>query len=300
MEDKTPRPGARPIALIAVVVAAGLLFAPTSVARLGVWRDRLLDFGHVPLFAALLLALRAGFGPPLRGPLLVTIGLAALAEIVQPCLGRSGGWIDFLRGALGALAAAAAVRAWELRRSRYRAVARAVLAAALLVWPVVEAAPYLADTVEGRRTFPVLADFSADREMLRWECDQAAVTREHGGGRLEFFPGPGAFSSAALRPVVADFSGYRWLCYEFRVTGAPLDLVTSLRTGTSASDRTTHTDVARTCAVGTHVARVDLAAMAARGRPEPLDLADVRSVILFVVRTREPRDIALTRIWLEP
>ena len=107
------------------------------------------------------------------------------------------------------------------------------------------------------------------------------------------------YPSAARRPVVTDFGGHRWLCCEFRVTDGPLDLVTSVRTGTGARDRTTHTDVARSYPVGSHVARLDLAAMAATGRPEPLDLSDVRSVILFAVRPREPQTFVVSRVWLE-
>ena len=99
---------------------------------------------------------------------------------------------------------------------------------------------------------------------------------------------------------MGDFDGYRWLCYEFQVIGAPLELATSVRTGVGGPDRTTHTDVAQWYTRGTHIARLDRAAMAAQGRPERLDLSDVRSVILFVVRPQESRTIVLTRVWLEP
>ena len=103
----------------------------------------------------------------------------------------------------------------------------------------------------------------------------------------------------ALRPVVCDFTGYRWLCYEFRVIGAPLDLVTSIRTGTADPNQTTHTDVERRSPEGTHIGRFDLAVMVTRGRPQQLDLSDIRFVTLFVVRPQESRAIVLTRVWLE-
>ena len=212
----------------------------------------------------------------------------------------AGEWADFLRGSLGALAAAAAVRAWECR-SRVPAFAYAILAVALTVGPVVEVAPYLADTIAGRRAFPVLATFSTDHEVLRWEREQATLARGAGPGcRVEFLTGPAEYPGVSLRPVVGDFDGYRWLCYEFQVIGAPLELATSVRTGVGGPDRTTHTDVAQWYTRGTHIARLDLAAMAAQGRPERLDLSDVRSVILFVVRPQESRTIVLTRVWLEP
>jgi hypothetical protein len=153
--------------------------------------------------------------------------------------------------------------------------------------------------LSGGGRFPSSRASQSDREFLRWECDQVTLSRAEGGGaRLEFLTGPGEYSSAALRPVVADFGGYRWLCAELRVTDAPLDLVTSIRTG-AGTGGTTHVDVERRYAVGVHVARLDLAALAARGRPAPLDLSDVRYVIFFAIRPRESRAIVLTRVWLE-
>lgn len=287
------------VALTAVVATVGLLLAPIPARLLGVWQGQILDFGHVPLFATLVLALRVGMGAPLWRPLFAAIALAGLAEIVQPFVGRTGDWVDFLRGSLGAFSAAAALRAWESRRSRIWACAYLILAVALPVWPVVEVAPYLADAMTGRRAFPVLATFSTDHELLRWECEQARLARTEGGCRIDFLTGPAEYAGAALRPVVGDFSGYRWLCYEFQVIGEPLELATSIRTGMNDPSQTAHAEIAQRHAVGHHVARLDLTAMAAQGRPERLNLSDVRSVILFVVRPQESRTILLTRIWLE-
>jgi hypothetical protein len=281
------------------VAALGLLFIPLPTGWLGVWQGQLLDFGHVPLFAVLVAALRTGWGVPLRTALLGAIGLAGLVEVGQPLVGRNGDWADFWRGCAGAVSAAAAIRARDAHRSPLRRAGYAALAVALLAGPVIEVAPYLADTVDGYRAFPVLADFSTDRQLRRWEHDQTALARTEGGGRLEFVPGPGEYASAALRPMRADFSGHRWLCAELHVTDAPLDLFVSIRTGMNAGG-TTHVDVEQRYAVGAHVVRLDLAALAVRGRPAPLDLSDVRYAIFFMIRPREPRAIVLTRVWLEP
>jgi hypothetical protein len=299
VEEKGARHVGRWIVRAVPVAALGLLFAPLPTDWLGTWQGQLLDFGHVPLFAALVFALRTGWGAPLRTALLGAIGLAGVVEVVQPLVGRNGDWADFWRGSAGALAAAAAIRARDAHRSRARRAGYAVLAVALVAVPVVEVAPYFADTVDGYRAFPVLADFSTDRQLRRWDRDQTALARTEGGGRLEFLPGPGEYASAALHPVRSDFSGHRWLCAELRVADAPLDLVVSIRTGMGAGG-TTHVDVAGRYAVGAHVVRLDLAALADRGRPAPLDRSDVRWVIFFVVRPREPRAIVLTRVWLEP
>jgi hypothetical protein len=300
MEVQWPRLSGRIAALVVVAGTTGLLLAPVPTGRLGVWHGQILDFGHVPLFAALVLALRAGMGPPLRWPLLAAIAFAGVAELIQPFFGRTADWTDLLRGSLGALAMASAIRAWESRHSRLRAVAYLVLALALPVWPIVEVAPYLADTVTGRRAFPILADFSTDHELLCWECGQAHLSRTTElGCQIEFLTGPEEYPRVMLQPVVRDFADYHWLCYEFRVIGGPLNLVTSIRTGMSNPHQTTHTDVAQRFAEGSHTARLDLAAMAAQGRPDPLDLSDIRSVSLFLIRPQETRTIILTRVWLE-
>ncbi|QJW98038.1 hypothetical protein [Frigoriglobus tundricola] len=299
MEEKTSRP-ARFTAIAAVAVTAVLLFAPLPAGGLGIWQGQILDFGHVPLFAVLVVALRAGMGPPLYRPLGAALALAGIAEVIQPFVGRTGDWLDLLRGALGAFSAAAAIRAWESRRTRLQALAFLVLAVALPLGPIAEAAPYVMDTLESQRAFPVLATFSTDRELLRWERSQATLSRSSDGGHVDFLTGPGEYPGVALRPGVGNFSGYRWLCYEFRVVGAPVALATSVRTGTGAPDRTAHADVQQQYASGSHVARLDLEQLAAQGRPERLDLSDVRAVILFMVRPQQPRTIVLTRVWLEP
>jgi hypothetical protein len=300
MDDRKSRRAGRLAALAAVAVAGALLLAPFPEGLLGGWQGELFDFGHVPLFAFLVLTFRAGMGPPLWRPLLTTIAVAGLVEIVQPLVGRTGNWADFLRGCLGAFAAGSAFRAWESRRTRLRAFAYVTLAIGLLVWPVMEVTPYVADTVESHRTFPVLATFSTDYEFRRWTCGQATLSRyPDRGGRVEFLTGPDEYPGVALRPGNGNFGSHRWLCAEFQVVGAPLELVISVRTGRGGASGTTHTDIARTYAGATHIARLDLAAMASQGRPEPLELSDVRSVIFFLVRPRESRTIILKRVWLE-
>ncbi|MBA4065973.1 MAG: hypothetical protein C0501_20090 [Isosphaera sp.] len=292
-------PAARLFPVAAAVAAAGLLLMPRPARWLGAWHGELLDLGHVPLFAALVLVLRFAAGFTVGRALLAAVAVAAVAEVVQPWVGRSGGWADFLTGVLGAVAAAAAVRAWEPRPTGAR-VGYAVVAAAAVAWPVVEAGPYLADTVDGRDAFPVLADFTTDRQFRRWVCDQATLTRQGAAARLELLPGPEDYPGAALRPVVPDFRGHRWLCCSFEVVGVPLELVFSVRSGVPGAAGTTHVQAEAEYAGGRHVVRLDLAALAARARPAPLDLSDVRYVQLFVLRPAEPRTVVVYRVWLEP
>jgi hypothetical protein len=213
-------------------LTAALLLLPLPDWCQGDWQARLLDFGHVPLFAALTLLLWACLGPGLWRPVLIAVALAGAAEVAQGWVGgRTPDALDFLRGSLGALAAAAGVGAWRARAFPTRAAGFLLLAAALLAWPVLEAAPPLLGAYEGARDFPTLADFRRPRELLRWECRQASLARVADpsrpgswAGRLELFPGPDSYPSGTLRPVVRDFTGYRRLCCAFRVSEGPFEL----------------------------------------------------------------------------
>src|SRR5262245_11348990 len=128
-----------PLALAAV---AALLLAPLPSAWMGPWQGKILDLGHVPLFAVLVVVLR-GTGNSLGLSLLAAVAVAGVAEVVQPHVGRTGDWGDFARGVLGALAGAAAVRAWQRRRSPRRLAGYLALVVALPAWPVAVALPYL-------------------------------------------------------------------------------------------------------------------------------------------------------------
>jgi hypothetical protein len=264
----------------------------------GAWQGHLQDLGHVPLFAGLTIALSVGLGRPLYQCVLIAVGLAALAEVVQGAVGRSGSWPDLLRGALGAFAGAALVRAWGERRSVKAAIAYLAVVVALIAWPVLDAAPHLIDAAEGYRDFPALASFKTDRELARWVPWQATFAREGDSARLVMHPGPETYPCASLRPVKRDFRGHRWLCAEFTTEGEPYELYLSMRTGTAAGG-TTHVDVGRVFPPGRHRVRLDLDAIGPKADPVPLELDDVRYVPFFVIRPAVPRAVVIHRVWLE-
>jgi hypothetical protein len=250
----------------------------------GDWQGRLLDLGHLPLFAALTLLPWACLGPGLSRPVLIALAVAGVAEVVQGWVGRTPDPLDFLRGALGALAAAGYL----------------LLAAALLAWPVLDAAPPVLDAYEGTRAFPTLADYGRPRELLRWHCRQAGLARvpdpshpDSWAGRLDFFPGPGPHTSGAIRPVVRDFSAYRRLCCAFRVGEGPPQLVVSVRSG-RGSRCETHYQVQRLYPAGEHSVRFDLAAVAPKAGPRPPDLPGVEVVQFFVYSPEGPAPFTRT------
>jgi hypothetical protein len=296
------------LVLVGLGVTAALLLVPLPGSWRGIWQSKLLDLAHVPLFAALTCFLWALSRAGVFWPVVIAVVVAGLAELLQDLTGRTGDLSDFLRGALGALAAGVGIAAWQRRRAGGGWwVAGVGLAAGLLIWPLVDALPTLVDAAEGARDFPTLADFQTQRQLLRWRCRQAELTRtadpvEHGSwvGRLDFFPGPQAYPYGALRPIRRDFRAYRELCCSFTVAQGPTELVVSLRSGSGEPATTTHYQEQRPYPTGIHLLRLNLAAIAAKARPYPLDLSDVWIIQFFLDRPETPHRLDLHRIWLEP
>jgi len=293
------------IPVLAVGIVAALLLLPLPDPWSRGWRGSILDLGHVPLFAALTLAWVRRDRSPLP-PALCAAGLAGVAELVQAGVGRNPDWGDFLRGVLGALAAAAGVAAWRARRTPRRAAGFVLVVAGLLAWPLLDIGPRLLDAARGYRDFPVLADFRTDSELVRWEPAQAVLTRtadpdrpDGWVGRLELQPGPEPYPGASLEPITGDFRGYRRLCCSFGVEGGPLEVVISVRSGAGEGRPTTHYQTGRVYGSGPHTVRLELPEVAPRARPRPLDLSDVRAVQFFTTDLTQPRTMLIRAVWLE-
>jgi hypothetical protein len=277
-----------------VVLVAAVLLVPLPQSWHGRWQSKFFDLGHVPLFAALTLVLWWTLGRRWPWPALIALTIAGLAELVQERFGRTGNVEDFLRGSLGVGIAVVVIQVCRPPRTWDRLAVGALLVAGLLAWPIVDCGPSLLDAAEGYAAFPTLADFSTDRQLLRWGCNQAELTRQpDGAARLELLAGSENYPSASLEPVVHDWSGWRRLCCTFTVTDAPLVVVCSLR------GRDTHYQFEKTYPPGRHQVTIDLAAVAPLARPEPLDLSDVRIFQLFIYRAHAPRTLLLYRVWLE-
>jgi hypothetical protein len=285
---------------------AVLLLMPLPPYWHGRWQAHFLDLGHVPLFFALTLALAWVWRGRLLGPVLIALAAAGLAEVIQPHFGRTGDVLDFVRGALGTLAAAAVLRAWRGPRTAGRLAAHGLAVLALLAWPLVDEVPWLLDAYRGARAFPTLADFDTSGELLRWECLQAELTREPDPerpgrwvGRLVMLPGEESYPGAYLEPVVRDWSGYRHVCCTFTVKGEPLRLVFSLRSSSREAGRSTHYQEEKVYPPGEHRACLDLDGAARKARPLPLDLTRVRNLHIFTYDPEQARVVRLHRVWLE-
>jgi hypothetical protein len=237
-------------------------------------------------------------------PVVIACVVAGLAEVLQEFVGRTGSVDDFVRGACGSLATAAGIIGWQCRRKPLPLMGCLAFAACCLAWPLYDGVPMLVDAYEGAQAFPTLSAFSTERELLRWRWRQAELTRVHHentwAGRLALFPGPERYSYGALRPIRRDFRGYRSLACSFTVEDTPVELAISLRSGSGDVSETTHYQEAHLFPPGKHIARFDLAAIAPKANPRPLDLADVWIIQFFMDRPGTPHTIELHRIWLEP
>jgi hypothetical protein len=296
--------------LIVAVLASGtvlfLLLTPLPESWHGQWQAKFFDLGHVPLFAGLTLLLWWGLRGPWRWPVLISLTLAAVAELVQGYFGRSGNLPDFIRGALGVALAVVIVHAWRGRGTVWRLAGHGLLVLVLLAWPISDSGPYLLDAYEGWRSFPTLADFRGSREVLRWDCQQAILARiadpDKPGvwqGRLEFLPGPADYPGAALQPIIRDFTRFRRLCWLLSTEADTLDVVFSVRSRPDGASPSSHYQFERTFAAGEHRVTVDLAAVASKARPGRLDLSNIVMVQVFMVRPEKGQTIYIKRIWLE-
>jgi hypothetical protein len=296
------------VGVIAVVgVVALLLLVPLPLRWHGGWQTSFFDLGHVPLFAVVTVCLWLLLGRSLFWAALISLVLAALGEVLQYELawGRTGDFADFVRGAVGVGIACVGVHAWQGPRTARRLTAHALAVAALLAWPLADTGPALLDAYEGYRAFPTLAEFQTPRELGRWECTQSVLRLADDpaqpgapAGRLELLPGPEKYPGAELDPVVRDWNGYHRICCAFAVEGEPLQVVFSLRTE-GRHGHTTHYQVEKRYEPGEQTACLDLATAVAAGRPDPLDLGDVRKFHVFIIRPGHPHVLWLHRIWVE-
>jgi len=161
----------------ALLAAAGAVIALILFGRVttdALWANDLNNFAHGPASAVLALILMAmlrrggirTFKPAIEYPLAfaATLLLGAMAEVMQTAVGRHAGTGDLLRDALGAIAALGLLAVVDRRLSvlatarRWRILGglMGLVAVSLLLAPLVISALAYRDR---HRNFPVLADF---------------------------------------------------------------------------------------------------------------------------------------------
>jgi hypothetical protein len=302
----------------AVVIA---LLVPLPLSWSAPWRSKLLDLGHVPLFAAGVLATGLAIG---RWPLVLAIAVlgGGLLEVAQAGTGRSGNVGDAIRSGLGALAGwsvawcfglpvfgsrrpspprpddadsatglavdGARHRGW-MSRSR-RLVAGPLLIAGCCGWPLADAWPRLADAVRAYRSYPDLAPLTHPDEGLRWRVSNARrelIWAPSGGGvAVEFLPGK--YSTVTLEPPCDDWSSGAALAIDLELVGdedLDLQLVVADHRKEPYGWKERYNG-SRRLAPGRSVWRVALGELAAGPKNRPLNLRHVRWVQLYAVGLR--------------
>jgi VanZ family protein len=173
-------------------------------------RRVLFDLGHLPAFALLFAVLVQSLPQAQRlnktlAALLITVGIAALIELVQPYVERSGNWRDLLTGVCGALLAAG----WCTFREkgvlwRILVGALAVIALAVVATPVV----HEVHAVWWRHTrFPLLFSPQESVSARLWHRVGGAQLTSSDEGLIINFRGEG-FSGAEYRAGSEDWSTY--------------------------------------------------------------------------------------------
>ena len=294
------------IASLPVIAAAVLLCLPLPLDWRTAWRSKLLDLGHVPLFALLTVcAYRSGLFGRWSALGLATI-VAGCGELVQQVVHRSSDVADFLRGVIGAVLGILWLGVVDRPRTLQRLCFTSALTAVLLGWPVADALPKLWDAYAAYRSFPVLCDFQSRWESARWAKEHVTMDRvpddQEGGrwlGRMVFYPDARGSGGAVLFPVVRDWTNYRQLCCEFSFIGEPLSILISIRDGRKVSGPLKRFDLEREYTAGEHRITIDLSALARGEQFAPLDLSRVESFHYVVGNIDQPRTVYLRSVRLE-
>lgn len=291
---------------LGLVSVAVVLLLPLPHVWKATWRAKLLDLGHIPLFAFLTLCV---YWTAQRGQwfaFVLATSVAALCETAQAAVHRSADFFDFLRGVAGSLLAVVCLQAFKPIMSARRLVGYLVLAVAILAWPIADAFPKLWDAYTAYSSFPVICDFQTRWESVRWmkenmQIERVASEQSSGRwvGRMEFFSGSTRSSGAVLFPVVRDWTGYHQLCCEFYVPEDPMSILISIRDGRKVTGPLKRFDLEREYSAGDHRVCIDLEALARGEEFAPLDLSRVESFHLVLPNSDRPRTIFVRSIHLE-
>lgn len=273
---------------VAIGLTAILLMIPLPPRWLSPAVGKLLDFGHVPLFAALAIVIEKLTGRR-RVAILLCIVAAAGAESLQYLTGRTGNWPDLIRGLIGTVVGLQILNAFEPEKAGRRAK-ELFIAAMIGAGPVLETIPVLADEWSARSSFPVLADFRSRFELERWRPYQATIARKPEGaghvGELHLDPGPSPYSGAEFFTISEDWSTMKSLAVTFRVIDGPITLAMTIRDHRASLEHNDRFNYSGRFDEGEHTITLPLATIAAGPKTSPLDLTWMRSINLFIEATR--------------
>jgi hypothetical protein len=283
------------VLLLLIALVAFVLFVPLPHAWRSTWRSKLLDLGHIPLFALVTVALYRNLRLGLTGAFCVATASAGVCELLQAAAHRSADISDFLRGAIGSLIAVLLVTG---SRRPHRWVLCTAASVMLLIWPVADATPRLWDAWTAYQAFPVISDFETRWASHRWYKDNATVECVKGLGHVNFFPTTRGTSGIILFPVIQDWSRYRYLCCDFFLPGE-MTLLISVRDGRRIVGDRKRFDLQQQYEVGNHKVKIDLQSLARGDEFAPLDLTRIQSFHIVARDLQHSRELILEHVRLE-
>ncbi len=278
--------------------------------------ERVLDFLHVPAFAAV--ALYIFHYLPVRwsrsGRLGMALALSSAAsgmiEILQHWTGRSASFGDFLNSTAGAFLGVFAILMWH-RGTLARAVL-AVYAAWICAAVALPAWRHWKCIAWREQNFPLLSDFESIDEFRLWRSvrpyDTAwgasivpsteAVSHGNSSARVTIFPGE-TYPSVRIYLGDQDWRAYANLAFDLYNPGAPFELSMRVDDDVRAVRYTDRFYRALKLAPGwTHV-RIPLVEMERQTTGHALNLAAMRRIVFFVERSTERHVYFLDWVRLE-
>lgn len=274
-----------------LLCVAVLLLVPLPNDYRALWFGAATDFLHVPIFAALTLALVQFGWLLLRHSLLLAGSFSVAAELLQPFVGRSASWRDLAYGLIGiAIASSLLQRHWHL-------TIRMGLALVFALWPLARTLPVTVDAYQAWKSFPNLASFEGPFSDRRWLLTDAVLRPSGEQAVLILEPRKRTGAGAILLPVVRDWTAYERLEVEFSFEGEPLPFLISVRDGKKLPPELPRFDLWRRYDSGSHHVSIDLRDLERGANYPPIELHRVQSLHL-VGFDDEPRTILLKSITL--
>ncbi len=214
-----------------------LLFLPFQFPGNKVLWDRISDAGHLPFFAMFAIFnfhfLSKRISRSYLATFLITGGVAAFAELIQPITGRTASISDLINGILGgALGALLCYGYYErkIRKSFWISYLIFGLLALVFVlspvWKQLQAMSYQ------KRLFPMLADFEDNTELRLWVKEEplrkgrvtlslSSEQKRSGVNSLEVNISPGNYAGISYRAERQDWRGFQKLNFFVFNPGEP-------------------------------------------------------------------------------
>ena len=290
-------------ASLAVVFFCIIFLAPTPLdnsANREFW-SRLFDAGHFAFFAFLVILLHQ-HQEIVRIRLLhfslAIVALAAAIEIIQPLSGRSASIIDFIYSLLGASCGLAGL--WLLKSPRRNVALLSIycfLSTGLIAAVLFPAFHQWQGIAWRSGNFPLLADFESEHELVIWtrpktdwgsKTKLTAVTLDNSGPNCLKVKSPAGYRIGLVYAAGdQDWSDFKWL--RMRIHNPSSSFITHIRIDDSGDCRDYYSrfNTIFYLQSGWNIVEIPLTEVREMPTDDPLDLENIRRMILFTTERRE-------------